>query len=151
MKLPALRSLLLAAGLVLLAACDQIPKDPDGTLDRIRSGGKIRVGLVAMAGERPVEERAFLNRLIVDTKAVTSAQSGSAENLLTRLEGGDLDLVLGEFHSSSPWSKRVTFIPTLASQAKPDERMVVAAAVANGENRWIALVHNHQDALGTRP
>lgn len=31
--------------LLLLAACGSIPQDPDGTLDRVRSSGEIRVGV----------------------------------------------------------------------------------------------------------
>jgi DNA-binding transcriptional LysR family regulator len=146
--LPTLRliRLFLPVGLLLLAACDAIPQDPDRTLDHVRKRGEMRVGMVA-----PPSEQAFLRRVTAATGALLKHETGSTEDLLSKLEQGELDLVLGEFHASSPWSRKVSFVPSLSKQSGGVDRMVVAAAARNGENRWIAFLHEHSDELKAKP
>jgi ABC-type amino acid transport substrate-binding protein len=129
----------------LLAACDAIPSDPDGTLERVRGERMFRVGLIA--SHAPPSERAtdLLRRLSRATGAKATVERGPAEALLTRLEEGSLDLVLGEFAGKSPWAAQVT----LTEPIGPDGPVILAAAARNGENAWIALVHREARAAAS--
>ena len=107
-----LLALLLAVPLI---GCG-IPRDPEGTLERV-SGGTMRVGVthsepwvVLTAGEPTggVEVR-----LVEDFAASIDADiewvDGSEEELFGALEMRELDLVIGGITSTNPWSANVTF------------------------------------------
>jgi polar amino acid transport system substrate-binding protein len=133
--------------LVSLASCD-IPKDPEQTLERVRSSGSFRVGLVSREGEPDGRQQRFLAKVAEGTGASPDIRKGVAEDLLAKVEDGELDLVVGEFHSSSPWKDRVTFVPPLDELAPGEERLVMAAAAQNGENAWIGFLHRISRSLG---
>ncbi len=141
---------LLALLLLFAAGCDRWPRDSGGTFQRVESRGQIRVGIIADGNGLPQGAREFLSRIAGATKAVPVIERGSGEVLLARLERGGLDLVLGEFHSSSPWSKRVTFVPPLKDLATDAGGIAFAAAARNGENEWISFLHDHGSMLGGR-
>lgn len=122
---------------VLLAGCDSIPADPDGTLERVRQEHRYRVGLIASHLPPPGAAADLLDRLSRSTGASPSVERGPAEALLTRLEEGELDLVLGDFAQESPWAAKVTLSEPIAAGGPT----IFAAAARNGENAWIALVH----------
>lgn len=67
--------------------------------------------------------------------------TGSAELLLPKLEEGGLDIVVGRFAAETPWQKRVTLLPDPGRKKNDREALPSAAAVQNGENGRIALVH----------
>jgi ABC-type amino acid transport substrate-binding protein len=124
-----------------LAACDRLPMDPDGTLDRVRSERSFRVGLIA-TGNAPVNaglERAFLGRVARATGARPTMVTGASEPLLLDLEDGGLDLVIGPLSSESPWVERVALIEPLGAAPGP-HKAVVTPIARNGENRWISLL-----------
>lgn len=136
--------------LLLLFGCSDLPRDPDGTLDRVRATHRFRVGLVAGA-ESP--DAAMARRVLVAVAEAASArptiESGSLEPLLMRLERGDLDLVVGgRFDEKTPWKTRVALGPALLvrSEAAGDTASHVIAR--NGENAWITLVQRHVLAEG---
>lgn len=131
-----IRAPLLATAL-LAAGCDSIPADPDGTLERVRSERLFKVGLIASHAPPPPAATDLLRRLSQATGAKAALVQGPAEALLTRLEEGELDLVLGEFAETSPWAAQVT----LSEPIVADGPTVLAAAAKDGENAWIALVH----------
>ena len=139
---------LLAFVLALAAGCDRIPMDPEDTLERVRSSRQFRVGLVA--GSDRSTAGAHLGRIAAATGASPVVETGSTEALLVRLEKGTFDLVIGEFDYSSPWSHRVTFVPTLAKPAGSEESIVTGVAARNGENGWIRLVHEQATGAGAR-
>jgi len=139
-----IRTFLLAAAL-LASGCDAIPADPDGTLERIRSERLFRVGLIASDAPAPDGAAVLLRRLSLATGAKAAVERGPAEALLTKLEDGGLDLVLGEFAEKSPWAAQVT----LTDPIGPAGAIILAAAARNGENAWIALVHREARAAGT--
>lgn len=138
------RTFLLVA-VLLLGGCDSIPSDPDGTLDRIRAERLFKIGLIASHRPPPGEARDFLQRLSRATGARPAPERGTAEALLTRLEEGELDLVLGEFAEKSPWAAQVTLTEPIAA----DGPIILAAAARNGENAWIALVHREARAAAS--
>ena len=138
-------ALLLAAAL-LVGGCDAIPADADGTLERIRGERRFRVGLIASA--RPPlaadRARALLQGLSGATGARPAIEEGAGEAMLTRLEAGEIDLVLGEFSEQSPWAASVTVSEPIATRGP----IVLAAAARNGENAWISLVFREARAVG---
>lgn len=135
------RAFLLVAAL-LAAGCDSIPADPDGTLARVRGERQFKVGLIASHAPAPDEAVDLLRRLSRATGAKAVVERGPAERLLTRLEEGHLDLVLGEFAEKSPWAAQVTLTQPISAKGPA----VLAAASRNGENAWIGLVHREARA-----
>ena len=126
-----------------LAACDRLPTDPDGTLDRIRSERRFRVGLIA-TGNAPIgadRQRLFLARVARATGARPVVETGASEPLLLDLEDGGLDLVIGPLSTESPWVERVALLEPLGAAPGPHQAVVTPIA-RNGENRWITLLEH---------
>ena len=142
---------LLAVALIACAGCSDLPRDPDGTLERVMRERQFRVGIVASSGGVHASHQALVARLARATGARPLIEQDSAEPLLIRLEEGDVDLVLGEFEHKGPWTTQVHMLPALARRTAGDREIVVAAAAANGENRWIMLVDREARALGAQP
>lgn len=141
------RSALCAA--LVLAACDRLPMDPDGTLDRIRSERRFRIGLIA-DGDRavaPERQRLFLGRVARATGASPIFKKGASEPLLIELEEGKLDLVIGPLSPESPWRGRVSLLPPIGGTAAP-QRLDLTPIARNGENRWIMLLEAEARAVG---
>ena len=102
----------IAAMLVLTGCGTQIPSDPSGTLETVR-GGTLRVGVSlnegfvesgSTADDEPTGPEvevieAFAESLNADTEWTV----GSEEDLVRRLERGQLDLVAGGLSDATPW------------------------------------------------
>jgi polar amino acid transport system substrate-binding protein len=106
------RALALVALALLLCACG-LPRDPDGTLERVRNG-VLRVGatqrppwLVAVGtGATGVEAR-LIESFAASLGARVRWHWGSGEEHLAALAAGQLDLVAGGLEQESPWARRV--------------------------------------------
>lgn len=133
------------------AACAEIPMDPEGTLERVRAQGVFRVGIIAPGAHPRDHDRQ--RRLIAHVARSTGARpligTGSAERLLTAVERGEVDLVIGELAQDSPWSKHVTLLPPLRTPSEGQSKSVptLHAVARNGENGWIALLHRHAETV----
>jgi hypothetical protein len=134
----------LAAGLLLVAACAQMPRDPDGTLERVRAERQFRVGLISSGEHRDGDgrEREFLVRIARATGARPLVTEGAAEPLLLQLEQGGVDLVLGTVAQDSPWMNRVAILEPVA-ELPGDPGRKVSPIARNGENAWITLLEHH--------
>lgn len=134
--------------ILMLAACDRLPMDPDDTLDRIRSEHRFRVGVIATGGAATDRraEAAFLARVARATGARPMVEQGASEPLLLDLEDGGLDLVIGPLSSETPWVQRVALLPSLGSVPGPHDVLVTPIA-RNGENRWIMLLEREARAV----
>ncbi|MGH2685851.1 MAG: transporter substrate-binding domain-containing protein [Actinomycetota bacterium] len=102
----------LAALMLLPAACG-IPRDPEGTLERVR-GGVMRVGITAndpwTIAEGPSGvEVALTEELAGDLDAEIDWVEGGHAELFSALEQRELDLVIGGFAADDPWGSKVTF------------------------------------------
>ena len=126
--------------LLACSSCSDFPRDPDGTLDRIRSEGRFNVGLVAPLTAQGGPHEAFLGRLGAKTSARPAFTTGDSEPLLKKLEEGELDLVIGHFDKKSPWSTMVEIGPALHSAKQGKATIELAPVMPVGENAWIALV-----------
>lgn len=132
----------------LLAACDVLPRDPDGTLNSIQRSGVIRVGI--MADPHPIDmQRAsqLIHHLESRTHAKASIVEGAAEPLIGGLENGKLDMLIGPFARDTPIKSIVALGPPLASRTLGEERIDLVAVMPNGENRWIMLVEKSSRAV----
>ena len=137
---------------VALAGCAELPRDPEGTTERIMAERRFRVGIVVGADAPAVaRQRALLARVAAATGARPGIETGSREALLLRLEEGALDLVLGEFDSHSPWVGRVHLLPPLLRVGNGGGETRVGAAARHGENRWIMMVDREARAVGAVP
>jgi polar amino acid transport system substrate-binding protein len=131
--------------LPLAIACG-LPRDPEGTLDRVR-GGTLRVGFVvdtpwviaAGAGAGGIEG-AIAAELARDLGARIAWTHAAETPLLEALHEGDLDLVIAGLTKSSPWAAKVSFtrpyyIDTTTVHGERTEVPHVVA-VRPGENAW---------------
>ena len=136
---------LLLATLTLAAACG-LPRDPEGTLDRVREG-TLRVGFVvdtpwvteAGQGAGGIEG-AIATELARGLGARIAWTHASETPLLTALHEGDLDLVIAGLTKDSPWSAKASFtrpyyVDTTEVHGKRTEVPHVVA-VRPGENAW---------------
>ncbi|MBW3554485.1 MAG: transporter substrate-binding domain-containing protein [Gemmatimonadetes bacterium] len=133
--------LLLFLLLTPLTACD-LPRDPVGTLDRVR-GDTLRVGVVAAppylvrSGERaggPEADliRAFAGRI----GAEVEWRWGSLDDHMESLEAFELDLVAGGLTTASPWKKKVGFTRPWRVEGKRKHVL----AVPPGENGMLVAL-----------
>jgi hypothetical protein len=134
-----IRRLLACLCLLAASSCGDFPRDPEGTLDRVRAERSFRVGLVAPLDSEP-KVGALLGRIGKASGASPRVEPGSTELLLHRLEQGELDLVVGGFEKKSPWATRVTIGPPLRIEKQGKTEFHLAPVMRNGENAWIALV-----------
>jgi len=133
-----------------LAGCDSLPKDPDGTLDRVRAQHSFRVGLIATGDVQIGAERrdAFLGRVARATGAAPTVKEGATEPLLLELQDGQLDLVVGIISPDSPWLGRVTLLRPIGETIAP-QHLLLTPMARNGENRWIMLLEREARAVAT--
>ncbi len=138
---------------LLIGGCDDIPKDPGGTLERIKAERVFRVGLIGTDGSPAGadRQRLLVQRVAKMTGAAARVEQGAAEPLLLKLEEGELDLVIGELAPKSPWSKQVTILPPLGEEVTKDGHVHVAAMARNGENAWISLLYREARAVAAQP
>jgi len=140
-------ALLLAAS---LAACSDIPKDSEGSLDQIREQKSFRVGLIAGSDDGEGRGRRLIEAVAAEAGARPQVTAGAAEHLLTQLEDGEIDLVVGTMAKKSPWALKVHASKPLSPAAENDPVSLVALA-RNGENAWISLLHRQVEQVRGQP
>jgi len=139
--------------MLCLAGCGNLPKDPEGTLDRIRREHVIRVGRVQGGSTTDAADwRRVLKRLEASTEAKPILQSGMLEPLLLDLEAGKLDAVVGgRFDEKTPWKTRVSLGRPIRMIETSTGKTASHIVVRNGENAWIMMVQRETKAAGGRP
>lgn len=157
------RRLVLGGGLAAVAlgvaGCTSsgFPADPDGTLDRVR-GGTLRAGAVhhppyvdvsTGSAEPTGTEADLVRRFAQELDARVDWTAASEEALVTALERGDLDLMVGGLTTKSAWSKKVALTRGYAEDVGPDgEPVKLAMAVALGENQMLGRLEEYLDRHG---
>lgn len=129
-----------------------MPRDIDHTTENVEVRGYVRAGSVARAGDpaaadigSPTGHEADLVMGYAESIGVEVRWAfGSESELMTALEEGDLDIVIGGIDSSSPWSKLVGLSVPIYSDGDRD----LVAAVRQGENGWLLGFERY--ALGKR-
>ena len=143
-----------AVGLVVLAVsgCASIPRDPDGTLEKVIARGELRVcaspsgDLVVLSGADPSGREVdlvegFAEELGVD---VVWTVSGETE-LVGAMELGDLDVLVGGLHADSPWSDKVAVTRAYAESTEAGETVKHVLAVPIGENAMLVRLERYLD------
>ncbi len=143
------RLVVTALALALLAGCGlTVPSDPEGTLDRVR-GDVLRVGathhepwvVVTGDGDPTGDEPALLEEFAAELDAEIMWTVGNEESLVEALERGDLDVVVGGFTDTTPWSDRaaatVPYTEAPGSDGAPQKHVML---VHLGENRFLVAL-----------
>lgn len=144
-RVPARRT----AGLLVLvlsgAACSEIPKDPEGTLEAARSG-VLRVGVaeappwITRAGSEVTGPEADLIRSFAASIGARVEWSwGVPEEQLEKLEKGELAIVAAGLTRTTPWSTRVAL--TRPHTEAGGEKHVLATTP--GENALLTALERH--------
>ncbi len=129
-----------ALAALALAACADYPRDAEGTLDNVRARGTIRLGLgTAVTADRAVLGR-FTGKLRQATGARLQTVTGPEEELVAKVEHGELDVVIGQFAEDSPWLAHAALIEPLSSRPAGKRKVGLAPVARNGENAWIGLL-----------
>ena len=145
------RLVLLVAAALLLAGCsllpEEFPADPDGTLDRVRTDGVLRVGASPRPGWVDVGEggptgreprlvEAFAESLGAEVEWTVTGE----EDLVRLLEEGELDLAVGGFTDANAWVDKVGL-------TRPYTGTHVVM-VPMGENAWMSRLERWLDENG---
>jgi polar amino acid transport system substrate-binding protein len=160
----ALRLAVVALLALAVTGCG-IPRDPEGTLDRVR-GGTLRAGITAsepwatMEGGRPGGvEVELVERFAAELGATVEWVDGSEADLMAALEVRELDLVVGGLTADTPWQAKaaitrsyattrvVVAIP--ASQPPPADIAGLRVAVEAGSDA-AGILEDKTDAIPIR-
>ena len=125
-------------GVIAMAGCDDFPKDIAGTMDGVVNSGTLRAGIVAGGSED--EERAVANRIASSLNVTSEVISGSTEELVRKLDEGEIVIVVGEFAKATPWVERAAITGPARAFDPPKDHPVLRALVRSGENRWLIYV-----------
>ncbi len=116
-----MRLLASVIAVLLLGGC-QYPRDPEGTLDRVR-GGTLRVGVAEVEPWTTVE-RQLVREFADSVSAEVEWVEGTESELIEALAGRQLDVVIGGFTRRSVWMNEAALTrPYLTTQtviAAPD-------------------------------
>lgn len=144
-----------AFALVALTGCGAdaptFPTDPDGTLERVR-GGELRAGLsphepwtaLGPDGSPDGVEVALVEDFADSLGADVTWTTGGEEALVADLEEGRLDVVVGGFTASTPWTSKaavtVAYTTVTDEHGKPEGHVVLAPM---GENAFLVALERH--------
>jgi polar amino acid transport system substrate-binding protein len=154
-------AVLLAVG---VAGCG-IPRDPEGTLDRVR-GGTLRAGITAsqpwttLDGGRPGGVEVELVEQFADELGARVAWvDGSEAELIGALEVRELDLVVGGLTADTPWQSKAAItrsyattrvvVAVPASQPVPGDIAGLRVAVEDGSDA-AGILEDKTDAVPVR-
>ena len=134
-----------AVSLLLLAACDNYPRDPEGTLERV-SGGTVYAGIVENApwataddGEASGIEVRLIEQFAASLDADVQWSDASGPAALRALEERKLDVVVGGLLANDPWKSKVGFTRSYIHGTKH------VMAVPKGENAWLVSLERFLD------
>jgi polar amino acid transport system substrate-binding protein len=150
---------------VLLAACGVVPRDPEGTLDRVR-GGTLRAGIsqhepwTRLEDGRPsgVEAR-LVERFAEELGATVQWTDGSEAELVAAMQVRELDLLVAGLTADTPWQAKVAItrgyattrvvVAVPADQPLPDDIAGLRVAVEDGTEA-AGLLEEKTDAVPVR-
>lgn len=131
---------------VLLAGCGaSIPADPDGTLDRV-TGADLRVGVSPSApwtetdgaGDPSGTEVVLVEEFAEHLGADVEWTEGGEADLVSALERGELDLVIGGFTDATPWTSKAAMTQPYAESTNEEGKTAKHVMLAPmGENAFL--------------
>lgn len=153
-------TLALLCGLVILAltGCGSIPRDPDGTLERVQTERVLRVGASpspdrvdlaspgAVSGLEPDLVTGFAESLGAEIEWTVAGET----ELVAAMERGELDLIIGGLESDSPWADKASITRAYASSTDATgETVEHVMAVPLGENALLVRLERHLDEVSS--
>ena len=149
---------LLAA--LLVSSCGlTIPTDPDGTLDRVREDGVLRVGVSprpgwvevtgdgAPSGREPQLVEDFADDLGAEVEWTVAGE----EELVTMLENAQLDLAVGGFTDANAWVDKVALTRPYAEVEARGSTEAHVMMVPMGENAFQSELEHWLEDHGGPP
>lgn len=145
----------------LLTGCGvQIPTDPDGTLEAVRSSGELRVGVsphppftTLPAGEDQPPGGTEIELVTGFARSVGAEPVfvvGGEEALVKQLEEREIDVLVGGLTATSPWSNKVAFTRPYATTPEDGKQVKHVLAVVPGENALLSELERYLDGEGGR-
>lgn len=135
--------------------CATIPRDPEGTLERVRTTRLLRVGAspsegrVVVAGTEPAgPEVELVTGFAEAVGARVDWRVGGEEELVGAMERGELDLLAGGLSDRTPWSQRVSVTRPYAESRRHGEPVKHVLAVPLGENAMLGRLERYLDEAG---
>lgn len=132
--------------LVALVGCTNFPRDPDDTLERVR-GSVLRVGvspqepwtrLPGPAAEPTGTEPDLVRQFAAELDADIAWTIGGEEELMSELEEGELDLVIGGLTEDTPWTDKAAITqPYTEAPDDTGEMKQHVMATPLGENAFL--------------
>lgn len=137
-------TVLLVLAMSLTGCVTHYPADPHGTLDRV-TDGVLRVGathdepFVSVEGSEPAGDEVRLVEEFADTLgARIEWTTASEEHLVTEMEHGQLDLLIGGMTMDTEWQKKVgltrPYKETVNAYGETEKHVM---SVVNGENAFL--------------
>ena len=119
-----------------------MPRDPDGSFQRVQSG-TLRAGFTENAPWASLKdtgpggiEVALVEAFAREVNAQVVWTRDSEADLIEALQGGRLDIVVGGLRESTPWKSQISLTRPYAATGGEGRVM----AVRQGENRWLLEV-----------
>jgi hypothetical protein len=129
----------LAGALGVLAGCDDLPRDPEETTERV-GGAVLRVGWVAGAEPSPIE-RAAVAGVAERLDASVEASEGPVHQLVADLQEGKLHLLGGALPEKTPFASEIGLTKPVGIVTLRGEIQPTVMAIRSGENRFLLLVN----------
>lgn len=136
---------------LVLAGCGlHVPADPNGTTARVegsvlRAGAVPEPGLVEVVRDEPAGPLVdMVDDFAREHDASVDWTVGGEEMLVTLLEEGELDLVVGGITAQTPWADRAAVTRGYPQLDGADGREIVML-VPLGENRFLSEVEMFLD------
>src|SRR5262245_12146161 len=130
------RSSVLLASVLVCVGCGSLPRDPEGTSERVTRQRQVRVGLtdhppwvIRTKSEPAGAEVELIREFAASERVVPTWTWGSETQLMHALKRFELDLVIGGLLVPSPWNAEVGL-------TTPYYKKYVMA-VPPGENGWL--------------
>lgn len=131
---------------IALAGCGVIPRDPEGTLERVQSEGVLRAG--ASPSEVTEQEMELVTRFAEELGVEVEWTEDGETALVAAMERAELDVIVGGMESDSPWSDKVSVTRAYASSVDPEGATVKhVMAVPAGENAMLVRLERFLDEV----
>jgi extracellular solute-binding protein (family 3) len=143
-----------ALALAVFASACGLPRDTEGTTDRVR-GGIVRAGavidppwVVDSAGVPAGIEPTVVSRLAQRLGARVQWRVSTESELLHALHERELDVVVGGLADDTPWKKEIAITLPYHTDTAPRTTRVEhhVLAAAPGENRWLMELNRELEA-----
>ncbi len=141
----------LCAALLLTSCGLEMPADPENTLERVR-GGTLRVGVSPHPPHTVVVPDGPPSGSDVDLAAGFAASigarpvwvTGGEEPLITALEHGELELVIGGLTADTPWTEKAAITkPYARARDSTGKEVELVMAAPMGENAYLVTLERY--------